>query len=109
VVVFQPVVGVGLAILLGDVCRWPETPGVRGCSDHGPECHGTEVTRGKAPHPSSRGTEPRLTMAPGLGRVLNIVVTADPVLDGGLPRRKGMPSHLAGLGTLGPWSVRAVV
>ena len=55
-----------------------------------------------------RGTGLHLSVAPGLDGVANVAVVIDPVPHRGTSRRKAAPSLLSGLGTLGPWPVRAV-
>jgi hypothetical protein len=48
-VVLEPMVRVGLAIVLGDVCRWLESPRVGGHPDRRPKCLGPKVIHGGTP------------------------------------------------------------
>ena len=50
-----------------------------------------------------------LSVASGLDGVTNVAVVVDPVVRGGTPRRKVMPSLLLRLGAPGLWLVRAIV
>jgi hypothetical protein len=102
------VIRVDLAIVLRDVRRWLETPRVGSRLNRNPKCWGAEVIRGCAPTPPLRGMVLRLSVAPGLDGVTDVVVVTDLVVHGGTPRRKVAPLLLPGLGAPSLWLVRAV-
>ena len=76
-------VWVGLAVVLGSVRRWSESPGVGSHMDSCPKCQGAKVIQGKAPTLLLRGMGLRLSMAPCLNGVADIVVVANLVVSGG--------------------------
>ena len=76
-------VWVDLNVILGYVRQWPKAPRLGGCLDRCPKRQGAEVIWDRALTPSLRGTGLRLSMAPGLDGVMDIVVVADLVARGG--------------------------
>jgi hypothetical protein len=79
-----------------------------GCYNHCLEHQGDEVIRVGAPALSLRGMGLRLSVAPGLDGVTDVVIIANPVACGGTTRRKVTPSLLPRLSTPGPRLAEAV-
>jgi hypothetical protein len=106
-VVLDPLFWVGPAIVHGDVCRRPESPGVEGFPDRCPERLGAEVIWGGAPAPLLGSAGLLLSMAPDLDGVADVTVVVDPMVHGGTPRGKLTPLLLPGLGAPSPRAVGA--
>ena len=101
-------VWVGLAVVLGSVRRWSESPGVGSHMDSCPKRQGAQVIQGGAPALSLTGVGLRLSMSSSLNGVKDIVGVTDPMVSRRTPRRKVVPSLLPRLGALGSWAVRAI-